>query len=68
MILYIEASKAVARNMVKYDLDNSCDDVLSISDGAVKVQGLLAKKINDYFKGNAYEIKTVKELKRILQG
>jgi len=66
MILFISATKPVIKALVKYDLDGSCDDVMSVKSGVVKVQGVLAKKINEYFSGNAYEINTVREVNRIL--
>ena len=66
MILYIEMTKPVIKAIVKYDMENSGDDVMDVNGSMVKVQGSIARKINDFFNGCAYEIKSVKELRRVL--
>lgn len=68
MIIYIDATKPVIKALVKYDMRNTSidGDIASVNNGTVKIQGKLAKYINDFFGGCAFEIKTVKELNRIL--
>jgi hypothetical protein len=67
MIIYIEASKPVIKALVDFDMSNSCDDIMSVNGRVVKIQGELAKTINSFFGGCAYEISSVKQVKNILK-